>query len=124
MKSTEFKCQRCGNCCRWPGSVRLRPEETAPIAAFVGMPEFEFIQAYTHLTPDRQWLSLSEKPNGHCIFFDEESPGCRINPVKPRQCRDFPERWSFPGWEKECSGAWCSAPANRTSGRTDDRKTR
>ena len=28
--------------------------------------------------------------------------GCRINPVKPRQCRDFPNKWNFPGWRELC----------------------
>ncbi|NMA41455.1 MAG: hypothetical protein GX937_14895, partial [Lentisphaerae bacterium] len=32
-----FVCQRCGACCRWPGIVRLREQEIAPIADFLGM---------------------------------------------------------------------------------------
>ena len=28
--------------------------------------------------------------------------GCRINPVKPRQCRDFPNKCNFPGWRDLC----------------------
>lgn len=28
-----------------------------------------------------------ELPDGRCIFYDE---GCRIYPVRPRQCRSFP----------------------------------
>lgn len=27
---------------------------------------------------------------------------CRIQEVKPVQCRGFPNTWNFPGWEKEC----------------------
>ena len=25
--------------------------------------------------------------------------------AKPRQCRNFPLVWNFPGWEKECAGS-------------------
>ena len=40
---------------------------------------------------------------GSQVFLEEGEPaGCRIDPVKPEQCRRFPERWNFPGWEKEC----------------------
>ena len=28
-----FRCRRCGNCCRWPGYVRLDGEEIGALAA-------------------------------------------------------------------------------------------
>lgn len=100
-----FECQRCGNCCRWGGLVRITPEETDAIAEFLHMAPETFIAQYTILCPDRTGLSLSEKENGVCIFFDEENISCIINPVKPVQCRNFPVHWNFPGWEKECAGS-------------------
>ena len=27
---------------------------------------------------------------------------CSVQPVKPQQCRDFPNLWNFPGFEKTC----------------------
>jgi hypothetical protein len=27
---------------------------------------------------------------------------CRIQPVKPVQCRGFPNEWRFPGWREMC----------------------
>jgi hypothetical protein len=45
-------------------------------------------------------LALMDKPNGECIFLDGDL--CRIQPVKPQQCRDFPNLWNFPGFEKSC----------------------
>jgi Fe-S-cluster containining protein len=77
-KITDFKCGRCGTCCKWPGYVRLREGELEDIAAFLEMAPHEFAEKY---------------------------PVCFINAVKPQQCRDFPLRWNFPGWEKECAGA-------------------
>ena len=99
-----FHCRRCGNCCRWPGAVRVSDEECDAIAAYLGMTVEDFIDRFTRITPDRQALSLTETGAGHCIFLDEDPPACRIDAVKPRQCRDFPEHWNFPGWRNECEG--------------------
>ena len=69
------------------------------------MPVEEFLEEYTRLRPDRTGLSLTEAENGSCIFFEDGSaPRCRINPVKPQQCRDFPLKWNFPNWQSECKG--------------------
>jgi hypothetical protein len=45
-------------------------------------------------------LALQEKPNGECIFLDGND--CSVQPVKPQQCKDFPNLWNFPGFEKQC----------------------
>lgn len=102
-----FECIRCGNCCRWPGCVKVGDAEIDAIAAFLGMEVSEFIERYTALMPDRQGLTLIEKPDGSCIFLEggKGLSRCRIQPVKPVQCDAFPEKWNFPGWEKECGGA-------------------
>ena len=95
-----LECQRCTACCRWPGQVRLSDAEIARMAAFKAMTEHDFIQQFTRLRPDRRGLSLTEKPNGECIFLD--GGNCAVQPVKPQQCRDFPNLWNFPGFEKVC----------------------
>lgn len=74
--------------------------EIARLAQFKGMGESDFIQAFTRLREDRRGLALVEKPNGDCIFL--EGDDCAVQPVKPQQCRDFPNRWNFPGFEKFC----------------------
>jgi Fe-S-cluster containining protein len=94
------ECQRCTACCRWPGEVRLRDGEIARLAAFKGMREVAFIQEFTRLTTDRRGLSLNELPSGACVFLDGDL--CSVQPVKPQQCRDFPNLWNFPGFEKTC----------------------
>lgn len=91
----------CGNCCKWPGYVRLNDKEIDRIAAFLGITVEQFIEDYTRLTDDRRGLTLIEKENDYCIFFDDPNT-CHIYPVRPRQCRDFPNRWSFDGWRNEC----------------------
>lgn len=87
LSMKEFKCIRCGNCCRWTGCVKVSDSEIDAIAAWLGMPSGRFIEEYTTLMPDRRGLTLIEKPDGSCIFLEDGEPcGCRINPVKPKQC--------------------------------------
>ena len=78
----------------------MAPAEIARLAAFKGLSEDEFIQQFTRLRHDRQGLSLQEQPDGACIFL--EGDNCAVQPVKPQQCREFPNLWNFPGFEKIC----------------------
>jgi Fe-S-cluster containining protein len=95
-----YECQRCTACCRWPGQVRLTESEISRLAEFKGITEADFIQHYTHLTTDRTGLALNEKTGGECIFLEDNA--CSVQPVKPQQCRDFPNLWNFPGFEAIC----------------------
>ncbi len=95
-----YVCQRCTNCCKWPGDVRIEDDEIARIAGFLGMCEDDFIARFTRLRGNRQGLSLIEKENHECIMLDGNS--CRIHPVKPAQCAGFPNKWNFPGWRQVC----------------------
>ncbi|MFO1477432.1 MAG: YkgJ family cysteine cluster protein [Verrucomicrobiota bacterium] len=95
-----LQCQRCTACCRCPGQVRLGDAEITRIAAFLELTEHDFIQRYTRLRHDRRGLVLQEQADGACIFL--KGIDCAIQPVKPQQCRDFPNGWNFPGFEKFC----------------------
>lgn len=94
------ECQRCTACCRWPGQVRVTDIEITRLAAFKGTSEHDFIQQFMRLRHDRRGLALQEKPNGECVFLDGND--CAVQSVKPQQCRDFPNLWNFPGFEKIC----------------------
>ncbi len=94
------ECQRCTACCRWLGQVRVTEAEIAGLAAFKGMSEHDFIQRFTRLRHDRRGLVLQEKTDGSCVFLDGND--CSVQAVKPQQCRDFPNLWNFPGFEKIC----------------------
>jgi Fe-S-cluster containining protein len=80
--------------------VRLSEAEITRLANFQAMAEHDFIQQFTRLTSDRRGLALMDKPNGECIFL--EAGRCAVQPVKPQQCRDFPNLWNFPGAEASC----------------------
>lgn len=96
-------CQRCGACCRWEGNVCLTDEDITAIAAYLGMDEVAFINELCHLQRNRRGLSLIDAPDGACIMLQPDNT-CRIQPVKPQQCKDFPYKWNFPGWERRCPG--------------------
>lgn len=96
-----YLCQRCGNCCRWPGDVIVSGTELQAIAAHMGLIEDEFIQRHTRLSANRRHLALAEKPDGSCAFLVGANV-CGIQPVKPEQCRGFPNLWRFDGWREIC----------------------
>ncbi len=95
-----WECDRCTACCRWPGQVSLTPPEISRIAAHLNLPEPEFIARFTRLNSTRTGLALIDQSDGSCIFLDGSN--CRIQPVKPQQCRDFPNLWNFPGFNEVC----------------------
>lgn len=114
-EGVHYQCQRCTNCCHWPGEVVLSDEEIHRIAAFLELSVYDFVALYTDLRANRTGLTLSEK-NGSstCVFL--EGRDCRINPVKPDQCAGFPNRWNFKGWRQKCE----AIPVPRQD--PDDRK--
>lgn len=98
-----FECKKCGNCCRPSGSVDLSGDDITAISQYLGMNEDRFIQDFAVLKGDRSGLSIRMSENGPCIFLSDSSE-CSINAVKPRQCREFPQKWNYEGYEKICEG--------------------
>ena len=74
--------------------------EITEIADYLHLSEDAFLAQYTRLRTDRAGLSLLEQADDSCIFLSGKD--CRINAVKPQQCRDFPNKWNFPGWRQVC----------------------
>ena len=96
-----FTCQRCGACCRVPGYVALAQGEAETIAAFLGLDVYAFTERYTTLTFNRKDLSLVEQKDGSCIFLQHDNT-CRIQPVKPGQCKGFPAQWKSAQLRQTC----------------------
>jgi Fe-S-cluster containining protein len=105
-----YACQRCTNCCRWPGFVKLTDSDISAISNFLGLSEIDFIQEFTRLRPCRDGLALTDQPDGACIFL--QGRDCRIQPVKPIQCSGFPNEWNFPGWRNVCEAIEISETGN------------
>src|SRR5437763_1813995 len=83
-----FRCTRCGHCCTGePGFVWVNDEELRAIADFLGE-EVEVVRK-VHTKLASRGVSLREKANGDCVFYDREQ-GCTVYPVRPRQCRTWP----------------------------------
>lgn len=101
MRLEGFECRCCGNCCRVPGVVRVSEAEADAIADFLHMNVYAFAQAYTQIAPDRKTLVLAGQVDDACIFLMPDSR-CRIHPVKPIQCRTYPERWRSDDIESVC----------------------
>ena len=80
--------------------MRVTEAEISELAHFLGFSKFAFIQRFTRLAQARRGLALQEKPNGECIFLNGQD--CAVQPVKPQQCRDFPNLWNFPGFQQVC----------------------
>ncbi len=117
IDSGTFQCLRCGACCRVPGYVSLGSGEPEAIAAFLGMDVYAFTTRYTALTADRHGLSLVENGDGSCVFL-QSGNACRIQPVKPAQCRGFPFLWRSGTLEKTCAALRASptSPDQRPCG--------
>jgi len=99
----DFACTQCGACCRVPGYVRVTEREVVALATHLGMDVEAFTAEHTRLLPDRSGLALLEHADGRCAFLTEEGT-CRIQPVKPGQCRTFPYAWRYPDMATICEG--------------------
>lgn len=106
MADRIFHCRCCGACCRWPGIVRAREQEITAIAGFLQIGEADFRERFTVLAPDRKSLAFTDREDGACIFLLPDNH-CRIHPVKPLQCRTFPDGWTVPPeFRRLCQGEY------------------
>jgi uncharacterized protein len=99
--ATPFVCRRCGACCRAAGEARLARGEPALLAKTLGLSEATFLADCTRLTRDRRGLALNERADGACIFLEPDNL-CRVQQVKPQQCRDYPLRWRSGSLDAAC----------------------
>ena len=83
-----FTCTRCGNCCTGePGYVWVNEDELATLADYLEQPVQEVTARYVRSV--RGQLSLRERPNGECVFWDRAA-GCTVYSARPTQCRTWP----------------------------------
>jgi len=112
----KFSCTRCSSCCRHEsGFVYLSENDLSRLANEFGMDYTAFVNTWCRWIPftyGRERLSLKEKPNFDCIFWN--TPGCTVYHVRPLQCRSFPF-WDYilcspQAWKN--AGAGCAGIDN------------
>lgn len=84
----EFSCTRCGHCCTGkPGYVWVGEVEIARLCEALSLSTNDFGAKYLRQVGND--LSLIEKPNNDCIFWDSQG-GCTVYASRPNQCRTWP----------------------------------
>ena len=88
-----FECQRCGICCTGI-ELPYDPKSIFEIAKFLKLTIKEVIEAYYgRLSEDGKSLEFEEHKRMPCPFLTNEpnmKKSCRIYPVRPYACRDYP----------------------------------
>jgi Fe-S-cluster containining protein len=107
-----FSCSRCSSCCRGgPGYVFLSKDDLGRILACLQLDFPSFFKKYCSLVDmgTGYALSLAEKKNYDCIFWEDK--GCALYENRPIQCSTFPfwssilgsrESWDDAG--RDCPG--------------------
>jgi Fe-S-cluster containining protein len=80
-----FKCQQCGECCAGKGGIYVTAAEVEQMAGFLEIVPEELIRRYLENSPLGPRLG---EDNGVCVFLADNR--CRVHPVKPRICRQWP----------------------------------
>ena len=96
---------KCSSCCRHEsGFVFLSEKDVSVLTAHMRMRYTDFVREFCRWVGDGgdERLSLTEKPNFDCIFWDGN---CTVYQYRPLQCR------TFPFWQSMVSsrGAWAAA---------------
>ncbi|MDR2048256.1 MAG: YkgJ family cysteine cluster protein [Treponema sp.] len=90
-----FSCTRCSSCCRYEsGFVFLSRKDAELLAEELKMEYTAFVETFCRWVPAPDpvsggalRLSLKEKTNFDCVFWDG---GCKVYERRPLQCRSFP----------------------------------
>ncbi len=108
-----FSCKSCGACCsKDPGYIWVTEDEACRIADYLKIAVDELTQLclYEDVSGNKSIKDLPER-NYDCIFLDAETRRCRIYPVRPKQCAQFPfwksmlenkAEWDF--YARRCPG--------------------
>jgi Fe-S-cluster containining protein len=86
-----FSCKRCSSCCRHEsGYVYISGKDLEKLCEMLKMNEMTVITTYCRWVNNHkggELLSLKEKSNYDCIFWDSS---CSVYESRPLQCRTFP----------------------------------
>jgi len=118
QEGLRFECTRCGKCCGGgPGTIRVSDDEIAALARRRDLSDSDFRARYTCQIRGGE-VSLVEKANYDCVFFDREQ-GCSVYDDRPRQCRTWPF-WSSVVYSNETWDAEAEKCPGMNSGKLRD----
>jgi Fe-S-cluster containining protein len=80
-----FACRQCGECCRGEKGILETEAEFEALAGHLDLSPEDFAARYLVQTSLGPQLATQ---SGTCVF--QEGSLCRVHPVKPRICRDWP----------------------------------
>lgn len=80
-----FACRQCGECCHGDKGILVTPLEAQGLALFLGLSLDDLQRRFLIESPMGPQLATH---NGACIFLADNR--CRVHPVKPRICREWP----------------------------------
>lgn len=84
-----FRCTKCGDCCRRPGWVFLKPVEAERIAVKLLGDDGKASQLVGELWEEKgDEFIIEVTGNRGCPLLGPD--GCRVHDVKPDQCRTYP----------------------------------
>jgi Fe-S-cluster containining protein len=101
-----FQCRQCGDCCAGRGGIFVKPREVEEMAALLGLPVVEFCRRYVEASEMGPRLTTE---NGVCVFL-LEGKLCRVHPVKPFICRQWPFLPALLGDSEELAQAKGACP--------------
>jgi uncharacterized protein len=81
-----FQCQQCGDCCAGRGGIMVKPDEVKAMAALLALPVAEFNRRFVEDSALGPRLAVAD---GVCVFLMAGGL-CRVHPVKPFICRQWP----------------------------------
>ena len=81
-----FQCRQCGDCCAGRGGIFVKPDEVEAMAALLALPVAEFCRRFVEASDLGPRLTVADEV---CVFLMAGSL-CRVHPVKPSICRQWP----------------------------------
>jgi len=108
-----FSCKECGVCCsKEPGDIWVTEEEINKIAQYLklSVEELTALCLREDCCGNKSIRDLPER-NYDCVFQDTQTRRCKIYPVRPKQCAQFPfwksmledeTEWNF--YARRCPG--------------------
>jgi uncharacterized protein len=80
-----FTCLQCGDCCRGEKGIIVTAAELEAMAGYLSLSPEDFAARHLVETPLGPQLATR---SGTCVM--QEGSLCRVHPVKPRICRQWP----------------------------------